>query len=304
MEDNVFDDDPFTRYLRSGERIKVVDGGERIRMGIMHKSNSTAKWYDGLDPLDVTPQRGFTTAFFNWHQGSVSIVVSGKELKLNRGQARIANLQEEKIMQAKESLVDLVINGVYSDGTGSGSLQMTGVLGMIATDPTTNTTYAEINQSTNDKWRNQVVTAVGPAASNLLPKMRAVFNDCKQGRGGAGSKPDFAVTTQLVHEDLEALIYSNVRYAPNPRSGADAGVETLLFKQAAIEWSDFCQTGVMYVLNSKHIIFFIHTDANFGMAEGGFQKPTNQDGLVTQVFVMGNLATNNRRKLGKLTGIT
>jgi len=58
------------------------------------------------------------------------------------------------------------------------------------------------------------------------------------------------------------------------------------------------------VLNSKHMHFFVHSDANFAMSEGGFQKPINQDALVTQILFMGNLATDNRRKQGKLQGIT
>jgi len=48
----------------------------------------------------------------------------------------------------------------------------------------------------------------------------------------------------------------------------------------------------------------VHSDANFSMAEGGFQKPINQDALVTQIFFQGNLSTDNRRKQGKLAGIT
>ena len=51
-------------------------------------------------------------------------------------------------------------------------------------------------------------------------------------------------------------------------------------------------------------MLFVHSDANFAMAEGGFQKPINQDALVTQILFQGNMACNNRRKNGKLAGVT
>lgn len=48
IRDNVFDAHPLTNWLRSGERIKVVDGGERLRVPIMFGKNSTVDSYSGL----------------------------------------------------------------------------------------------------------------------------------------------------------------------------------------------------------------------------------------------------------------
>jgi len=138
----------------------------------------------------------------------------------------------------------------------------------------------------------------------LLPALRTVYNDCKQGKGGANSAPDFIITTQAVHEAMEALMFPQVRYEQNPSSGADAGISKLMFKSAEVVWDDYCTSGMMYVLNSDHIGLFVHPDADFSMSDGGFQKPINQDALIAQIFFQGNLFTNNRRKLGKLAGIS
>ena len=269
---------------------------------MLYGKNNTAKWYSDYELLDTNAQSGMTAAFFNWKQGATSISVHGRELRSNKGPSRITSLQQEKINQAAMSMVDVVAIGAYSDGTGTGSKQLTGLEAMIETTPGT-ASYASVPTS-NTAWQNQVASSVGAAATNLLPNMRTVYNDCKQGKGGANSAPDFIVTTQSVHEAYEALMYPQVRYQQNPSSGADAGLSKLMFKGAVVEWDDYCTSGMMYMLNSQHIMFFIHSDANFAMAEGGFQKPINQDALVTQILLQGNLATNNRRKLGKLAGIT
>jgi hypothetical protein len=302
FNDNIFNADVTLAWLRSGNRVKVIEGGERIRLGLMYGKNSTSGSFADYDALDVTPQNNATAAFFNWKQYSVSVSINGKELRANKGPSRLTNLQQEKIENAALSLADSVATGCFSDGTGNGSKDITGFAAMIETTPGT-ASYANV-PTANTAWQNQVQASVGAAATNLLPNMRTVFNDCKQGKGGVGSAPDFGVTTQAVHEALEALLFPQVRYMPNPPGGADAGLSRLIYKGAQIEWDDYCTSGTFFWLNSRHLFFFVHSDANFSMAEGGFQKPLNQDALVTQILFQGNLATNNRRKLGKLQGIT
>lgn len=302
LQDNVFDNDVVLQWLRGSGRVKVVEGGERMRVGILHGKNTTAKWYSDYESLDTTAQAGMTSAFYNWKQASASISVHGRELRSNKGPSRLTNLQQEKMGQAAMSLSDIIATGIFSDGTGTGSKQLTGFAAMLETSPGT-TSYASV-PTANTQWVNQVAATVGAAATNLLPNMRTVFNSCKQGKGGASSSPDFMATTQTIHESLEALIFPQVRYGPNPGGGADTGVEKLIFKGVPVEWDAYATAGELHMYNSKHLFFFVHSDANFAMAEGGFQKPINQDALVTQIFFQGNLATDNRRKMGKLTGVT
>jgi hypothetical protein len=61
---------------------------------------------------------------------------------------------------------------------------------------------------------------------------------------------------------------------------------------------------MMYVLNSKHIFMFVHKDADMTPSAEGMRSPINQDAFVMPILYQGNLATNLRSALGKLTGIT
>ena len=56
------------------------------------------------------------------------------------------------------------------------------------------------------------------------------------------------------------------------------------------------------MIPSDAVEFVCHADANWDIGE--FQKPPTQDVWIAQCIWMGNLVTNNRRRLGKLTGIT
>tara|TARA_R110002051_G_scaffold124352_2_gene197501 strand:+ start:754 stop:1752 length:999 start_codon:yes stop_codon:yes gene_type:complete len=303
--DNIFEADPLLSWLKSGQRIKVIDGGERIRVPILYEKSSAGGYYSGYDLLDTTAQEGHTTAFFTWKQLAYSVSVSGLELRVNAGsKEKINDIQEAKITQAAMTMSDTAATGVYSDGTGSGNLQITGLGAMNETVPgTTVGSYANI-PTTNTAWQNQVSATVGAIGTNLMSKLRALMNNCSKGSGGVDTSPDAIFTTQAVHEGLEALLFPMVRYAPNPGGGADAGIETLKFKGADIMWDAFCPTGELHALNSAHIGMFIHKDANFAMADGGFQRPTNQDAFLTQILAQLNLVTNNRRKNGKLSGLT
>jgi len=301
--DNIFDADPLLSWLKSGQRIKVIDGGERIRVPILYEKSSAGGYYSGYDLLDTTAQEGHTTAFFTWKQLAYSVSVSGLELRVNAGsKEKINDIQEAKITQAAMTMSDTAATGVYSDGTGSSNLQITGLGAMNPTDATSSA-YASIPTS-NTAWANQATDSVGAIATNLMSNLRALMNNCSKGSGGVDTSPDVIFTTQTVHEGLEALLFPMVRYQPNPGGGADAGIETLKFKGADIMWDKFCPSGELHALNSAHIGMFVHKDANFAMAEGGFQRPTNQDAFLTQILAQLNLVTNNRRKLGKLNGLT
>ena len=303
IQDNVYNMAKTLAWFRTGNRIKVLQGGERIRIPIMSGTNGTFKWYTGYDNLNITPQIGQTTAWYTWKQAAIGLAIDGLSLRNNAGPAQINDIMTEKIRQGELSMGDGIATGIFSDGTGSGNKQLTGLSAAVDTTPA-DTTYAGIDPADNTAWRNRAVATVGDAAANLISNMRNVYNSCSRGSEGVASSPDFIVTTQTIHEALEALIAPRVRYEQNPSGGADAGIETLKFKGAEVIWDDYCTAGTMYMLNSAHIMMFVHGKANFAMSDEGFQKPIDQDALVANILFQGNIAVNNRRKHGVLAGIS
>jgi hypothetical protein len=75
-----------------------------------------------------------------------------------------------------------------------------------------------------------------------------------------------------------------------------------MFKTVPVLFDTAATSGVMYFLNSNHLQLFVNSGNNMRMTE--WVKPANQTSKVAQIIMCGQLATNNRRRLGKLTSIT
>ena len=303
VQDAIFDAAPLTRRLRDAGNLQIVAGGERLRTSLDFAKNDTARSYNDLDPLDVARKQTQTAALFNWKQYSASIVISGRELRINKdASSKLFDLLTARLNNGAKSLVDQITSGLYSDGTGNGSKDITGLLAAIETSPGT-TSYASV-PTANTAWRNQVEASAGAAVVNMVPKLRTVTNKCSQGSEGFDSTPNLYITTRALHETMESLLQPQVRYENNPAGGADAAISVLKFRGQDFIWSDYCTSGTVYILNLNHLFLYVHEDANFDETDEGMQKPVNQDGLVTQILFMGNMLCNNRRKLGKVTGLT
>jgi len=290
---------PLLKYLRGSNRIKTLTGGERIKVPVMYEDSGNITHYAGLESFDPSGYDGITNAFYDWKQTAGMVVISGLEKRSNQGENRVRDLAKDKIMQTESGLADTQATDAYSDGTANGSKQTTGLAAMIATTNTSGT-YADINFGNNTKWRNQVITGVGNGAVNLIPNLRTLYNDCIEIAGVKG-QPDAIFTTQTEAETLEAVITPAVRYSP----GGDGELSIKpVYRGASINWEAKCQSGTLYVLNSNHVFYFVHREANFSMNPEGFQRPINQDALAAQILWQGNMGTDLRASLGKLTGIT
>lgn len=302
--DNVADATPTLQWYMGGDRIKLENGGERLSGAIMHEFNNTAAAYSGTQVLDTSESTGFTRFFLNWKLYSVSVVISGDELTSNMGEAQLFDLLSGKTTQAELSLANLLSTDVFS-ATADGGTALTGLQSMVDSTPTTGT-YASINRANNTAWQNQAATSVGSAATNLLSNLRTQYNNTTQGKGGLGSKADAIITTQTVHESFEALMFPFLQYTGSATAdnSVNAGLSNLRYKNAQVWWDADCPSGTLFILNSMHTKMCVHRQRNMAMAEGGFQKPVNQDALITQILFKGNLTSNAPKKLAILTGIT
>lgn len=160
-------------------------------------------------------------------------------------------------------------------------------------------TVQEINSSTSSWWAGQE-TASGTFATRGITDMRTLRNNIsKQGQGGV-RLPDYICTTQTVHEAYEASQLQSYRYGPSDMP--DASHASLKWSSAIVEFDPNCPDGELYMLNSEYMGFVVHSDADFKMGE--FKEPIDQDVRSAKVIWMGNTITTNRRRLGKLTGIS
>src|SRR3990167_937605 len=87
------------------------------------------------------------------------------------GPEQIIDLIDARMDVAESSMMNLISTGVYSDGTGSGGLQITGLQAIVPNDTTTGT-VAGISRAHYSFWRAQwyvfsVSAAASASASNI-----------------------------------------------------------------------------------------------------------------------------------------
>lgn len=299
LVDNIHKSNAVFYMLKEMGAIKTESGGERIVRPLMYGKNSTTASYSGYDLLDTTPQAGIDSAEYNWKQYSASITISGEEQRKNKGSKyKIIDLLEAKTKQAEMSLTEALTEGMFSDGTGNGSKDLTGFAAMVNSSGT----YGGIDSSTYTWWASDVDSSNNTLT---LAELRNSFNDVSK---GGKDKPNLIVTDQNCFETYEGFITqvgtTNVYGSFKTESAGekklgDAGFQTLGFKGVPMVFDEYAGLGNVYLLNLRHMDLTVHEDANFATTE--FVKPENQDALVAQILFMGNLTCDRRASFALLS---
>lgn len=275
--------------------------------------------YTGYDILDTTPMDGITTAFYDWRQSAVPIVISGREKKQNRGETKLIDLLESKFTQAEmgiqEGFSKALLRGNVDNGGAIHEAYVDPVTAatfvdpiplLVKYDPTTSTTIGNINQSTYTWWRNQKKQSAATTYAGWLKEMRNLYNNCGKGPGGY---PDLIVAEQQTAELYEAALAAAHR---NPSyDKADIPFDAVAFRGNPLIWDEFVPDvhngtaaitkGSLYMFNTK--FFGIKYDEETNFKPTDMQRPVNQDATVRHILWMGANCTSNRRKQGVMGNI-
>lgn len=291
IADNVFTRYPYFYHLKEKNKT-TLGGGASIVVPMMYDVNSTAKPYNGYDILDVTPQDGLTANQFQWKQYSVSITISGREERQNSGKEGIIKLLESKTKQAEMSLARQLDVDLWATSQSSSRL------GAVPVIVDNTGAVGDINGATVSWWRS-TDTASGSFAAQGISDMRTLYNTILNQSASDGT-PDFGITTQTVLEYYEASLETSKRFTDDKM--ASAGFDNVRYKSLPLTFGSNVPSGQLYMLRSDNLWLCVHSGANFSTTP--FQKPTNQDARTAQVLLQAEMITDNRRKLGRLTGIT
>lgn len=282
----IFNNIPTFEYLNSKGKV-MLDGGASIILPLEVARNSTAKFYDGYDLLDVTAQDNHTAAQFKWKQAAASVSISGREANIqNRGEAALMNLLNMKQKNAERSLRDIINQKLH--GAANSTKEIQSLVTLI--DATS--TIGDINSTANTYWQAAIKTG-GVFSAQGVADWRNEYNTLKNRQGN----PDMLITTQTVFESYEATMAPQIRYTD--LSNGDVKFRDLSFAGAKVRFDDQCASGVTYFLDSDSLTLFIAENVNF--IYNDFVRPPDQDAKVAQFLVGLELACSNRRVLGKVT---
>lgn len=299
LADNTLKQNALLNYLNERGNVKTFSGGNVILQELMYNDPTTqnAGSYSGYDVIDITPNSPLSSAQFDIKQYAAAVTVSGLEQLQNAGKQQIIDLLEGRVSVAEKQLMNQISAGIYSDGTGNGGKNITGLAAAISTTPTSGT-YGGINRATWTFWRNVAFSSVtdgGAAASsaNIQSYMNRTLLQTIRG----SDAPDIAVADNNYYRFfLESM--QAIQRVTDEKTAA-SGFAGLAYYGAGKKMTVFCDGGIggsiptnrMYFINSDYMFFRPHSERNM-VPIGGERQSVNQDAVVKLIGWAGNLTTS------------
>jgi len=307
LYDNIVKGLPTLTYFREAGRIEKIDGGDRIKKSLMYAKNDTVKAKTDYGVLDTTPQEGITSAFYDWREIAGTLVISRAERRKNSGKHQVFNLLMAKEEQLALSFKEEVIRQILgAGGTNSdGASEIDGLRAAIADTPTSGT-YGGItrNTTTGAWWQNQYKGSMGSFVTNGLTYLREVYRECSQ--GNVGGSPDMILCDPVLYDSFEAEHVLHLQFAATGKTNEkmfNLGIDNFKYKRATVMYEEqMLAGGRIYLINTDFLSLCVDKDSDFKMLPA--VTPSNQTATVAPLILMANLAANNCRKLGVITGGT
>lgn len=300
LANNVEDNNAILSEFKRRGRIRTADGGTKIAEPIDYTDNTNAQSYDGYDTLATGAQAVLDYAEFAWKQYAVTVPVSGREEAMNSGREKVIDLARAKVTNAKRSLNNKVALGLYSDGTGNGGKDITGLEAAVPTTPTTGT-YGGWNRANFPVWRPQVQDpAVTPTAATIQGVMNALWISCCRGT----DKPKLILSDNILYGLYWASLQPQQRFTDPAR--ANLGFTELAYAGAPVIMDGGiggnAPASTMFFLNTDYLHWRPHVDRNFVPMDPDARAPVNQDAKIYGILFMGNLTCSGQMFQGRLIG--
>jgi hypothetical protein len=290
LTDNVSLNNALLTWLKGKGHIKTESGGYEIAIPLDYAENSTYQRYSGYDTLNTSASDVLSAAKYDWSQAAIHVTASGRELKMNNGEAAMIKLVKSRVKNAMRTAANNMSVDLYSDGTITNQIQ--GLANMCQQAGTG--TVGSIVSGTFTFWKNKFVDMTSPSATNIIGNMNTLWLTLVRGT----DKPDLIVSSQDLYNYYESALQANQRYADS--KSASAGFESLKYKTASVIFDSNSNYAVdtedMYFLNTDYLYLIEHSEAKWDQDD---QKvPVNQDAVVIPMYWMGQLVTSNRSLQG------
>ena len=257
-------------------------------------------YYSGYEVLRIDPQDVISASQWDIKQAACAVSISGLETIQNSGNEQIIDLVDARMEVAESSIENLISTGVYSDGTGSGGKQVTGLQSIVANAPTTGT-VGGINRANYAFWRNQtydfsVTAGASASATNIQVGFNTLWASCTRG----SDTPDLILVDNVFWGFYLASLQTNQRFTGDGEM-ANLGFTTIKFMMADVVLDGGiggdAPTNTAYFLNSKYLFFRPHRERNF-VPLGDERMSTNQDAVVRLIGWAGNMTCSGARFQG------
>ena len=301
LVDNITNNNPVLRAMKEYDSIEMEDGGRTLVEEHFFDENSTVMHYHMGQQLN-TGLAPITTAFeVDWKQFAGSVVIHGREKRMNGGLSGKIKLLKTRLRGLEYSMENFYNADLISDGTADSGLQIGGIKYWISTTPTSGTiggidraatgaSYAQnikfdtVNDSTGGAPGGTATTAalIRPYYDYCLNQVTRSEDSTKVILAGQSHYQFLQTALQPIQQTMESntvragfkrMFYQGVPVAMC--GGINFGGQT----QIAVDRS--------YGINTKFFKVRVHEDANMDPLPK--VQSINQDTEVQIVVFMGNV---------------
>ena len=295
IADNVTKNNALLSRLQQKGKSRPFSGGRLIYEELSFAENGNAGYYSGYDLLPVAAQDVISAAQFDIKQAACPVVISGLELLQNTGAEQMIDLLSSRIDVAESTMKNLIANGIYSDGTGSGGKQITGLDAAVPLANTTGT-YGGINRATWTFWQNKIKNSAN--TNTIQADMNTLWASLVRGN----DRPDLIVMDGTIWQAYVASLQALQRFTD--AGSASLGFPTVKFMDADCVLDGGiggnCPTGTAFFLNTNYIHYRPHSARNFVSLSPNKRYSINQDAEVQILAWAGNLTCSGTQFQGRL----
>lgn len=302
IADNVTKNNALLERLQSRGNVRTVSGGTKIYEELSFAQNGNVGFYSGYDLLPVAAQDVISAAEFQIKQLACPVIISGLEQLQNSGKEAFIDLLEARVAVAESTMANTLAGSIYSDGTGSGGKEVTGLNAAVPVNPEVGI-YGGIDRATFSFWRSKTAdvkdyaaatTGAGPVTSAL----NALWTQLVRG----ADRPDLIVMDSVMWTNYLAELQAQQRFTSS--SSATSGFATIKFMDCDVVLDGgiggFCPPKTAFMLNTKYLSFRPHADRNMVPLSPGKRTAINQDAEVQILAWAGQMTCRGAQFQGRL----
>jgi hypothetical protein len=303
IADNVTKNNALLARLSQRGNVKTFSGGSTILQELSFAENGNAGFYSGYDLLPVAAQDVISAAEFQIKQLACPVVISGLEQLQNSGREAFIDLLESRINVAEATMANKLAASIYSDGTGSGGKEVTGLNAAVPSNPTTGT-YGGIDRATWTFWQSKLYdfSTAGVTPPPTGAQMQTGLNTLWASLVRGSDRPDLIVLDSAYWGIYTASLQANQRFT-DPSVGS-LGFPSLKFMDADVVLDGgiggFCPANTGFMLNTKYLFMRPHRDRNMVSLSPNKRYATNQDASVEILAWAGNMTCSGAQFQGRI----
>ena len=303
IADNVTRNNALLARLQQRGNVKPFGGGSTILQELSFAENGNAAFYSGYDTLPTAAQDVISAAEFSIKQLACPVVMSGLEMLQNSGREAFIDLLEARINVAEATMANRLAQSIYSDGTGSGGKEITGLNAAVPSNPATGT-YGGIDRATWTFWQSKLYdfSAAGVTPPATGAQMQTGLNTLWASLVRGSDRPDLIVLDANYWGIYTASLQANQRFT-DPAQGS-LGFPSLKFMDADVVLDGgiggYCPQNTGFMLNTKYLFLRPHRDRNMVSLSPGKRYSTSQDAEVQILAWAGNLCSSGAQFQGRI----